>query len=1836
MNIIDIIFEKSISRFINRRRRKKIIVVSLLVTVLVLSCVLTGLPHSSVAVKTDNVYGTAPQTDRTLPDDSRVLCALSEDARHTHTERCYTSLSGASANRFASPNGEELVTLTFAINNADYTNDPGSGITHITTEQPIEDSELTFEQWAGRYKVLGTGMVSEATIPAGTSLKANGLSLPVLNIENIGDSTHYYDSIRSWVTPDNLVCGPETVFDTDTTLYLSLYEDNAYSLDFICCDVCESYNSFSYYMTNGYLFKLGQRVSGIPSFDTLAQFTENNHNHDGKELVGWQLRNTQTGEYVPLTSDVSITSDYVNEQYGRSIKCYAMWDSSTVTFRNGDVICGTYEVEKNMALGSSIPPAPTKSGYFFSGWRADGVDGYANADTVITDDITFSAVFLSYADAPRVEFVCSDNSNQTNTVYSGFCPPGMPLSKTVNASGAPLSALPTAPERDSLVFRGWYTTILGSSQVAANMDMIVLEDTTFIADYCTGYDVTLHDIDVNGEETETKTLYVAEGMTLAEALDSSGENWLDGAALSDCIWYNGDGNTYTPVNTQDVITGDSDLYTFSHRITLHLSAPVQRTRALLRAAPVTVDGDTITIDCREGEKLKASDFVVDGKDLSVYSWTTQDDSTVTLSELIGQQITEPMTLVRGDTVGGIKVYEGQTVSFYVFVNEERVLLGEDLNYASYYVDSGSDARHYLSAAQLEEVYGDYGFTAEMLTEDTYYFPHVNKNKTNIWADTPVLTVGDKTFSAITTGEQKVDVYYFPEQSLAGTNGQYAGYVTDNSFYTVDIIAPDDTVTTTICKKGNDVNVTVPSLDDYRWTCSNDDSTDVLEPVYSDIDNTYRFTIHSINSPYTVTAIDASMKNVYYTINMPAGKAPIDSEYGTPTIGGDDHYSVEAHCGSRYTLLAPSLNLYRFKHGKKYLGMVEFKGWQIDGTETVLQPGDSIDLMDYDTYSISLVGVWEVKAGGDYDQDSPFGSVVNYFVSLAAFPEGSTSIVGSDQANKFTDSVFSSDCGVSGSDVKAHHLYKNTEGSGDLTQYYVLGSTNIADIYRSHDTLTTSLSEGYTMHSEKDGNDYTFSADFPSDEEVLREVRNKLTNGTEIYIYDHKLLPEEVTTAAFTIKWYVFKWEKSDGWHIDGYLIARKGMLRIQKDFGGDEEVIEAVKQNFSITVAAGIDGSDPVYLPLDDLTIADATKISDTQYQWEIETDLYYRYLVSENNYIYNGEDSSDYTSLAAYRIYDPIAYLQTTHWEQYNPGDPVAVYGRDPHEDGYPLTVIFGNLYVRRGEVVLQKIDAASDRTMEGVAFTLDKVGDPDFTLYDIGGNHYTYNAEAGGIPITDDTITDITVVTNKHGQIYLELPIGSYTLLESNIAGYQSPGTITFDVTSTTAPHGVIGSAGAVNGTQFVDVIEQCVLCVKNYSRNVSLSIKKTWLNPEEMPGTSPVKLQLCRNGVTMGKDYEVTLNGIPNEFITVNGEKIYEKETTAWECTFIDVPLKFEDDNANYTVREVVIGDFYYSDEYESGYSHYDVTYRNITYYDSSNTPIVIGAGETVDDYLGQIDHMSLDVDNRFITYDLSLLKTDENESPVDGAQFKLFLVKAEETDTNVAWDGKAFSVDGVIRTKAAEGLSNTAGEVTFGTMGQGMYYLIESASPEGYRRNNAIYRVKLDRLGNIELKQLEKTEEGDRWIDVENNTIINSHITGDVTIKKHDENNAFIPGAEFRLQRKNKAGEYVDIGSPFTVETADGTTIPNLMYGDYRLLETIAPRGYYKQTTPVDFSVIEDGVFFTNTDRNASVITIVNHPGSVLPKTGGVGTEPLTSVGIIIMLLSVVLYKNMWRRKAQYDC
>ena len=149
-----------------------------------------------------------------------------------------------------------------------------------------------------------------------------------------------------------------------------------------------------------------------------------------------------------------------------------------------------------------------------------------------------------------------------------------------------------------------------------------------------------------------------------------------------------------------------------------------------------------------------------------------------------------------------------------------------------------------------------------------------------------------------------------------------------------------------------------------------------------------------------------------------------------------------------------------------------------------------------------------------------------------------------------------------------------------------------------------------------------------------------------------------------------------------------------------------------------------------------------------------------------------------------------------------------------------------------------------------------------------------------------------------------------------------------------------------------------------------------------------------------------------------------------------------------------------------------------------------------------------------------------------------------------------------------------------------------------------------------------------------------------VNKVTENNVNLPGAVFKLEKKNQDGTWKDLGQP--TATGDDSNIFTWLGvddGHYKLTEITAPTGYNK-IDPIEFDItakhdissddpklkelkgittnLNENFEFTHALSEGKLSTsIKNKEGTVLPSTGGEGVKWFYIIGGILAGTAAVL-------------
>lgn len=216
----------------------------------------------------------------------------------------------------------------------------------------------------------------------------------------------------------------------------------------------------------------------------------------------------------------------------------------------------------------------------------------------------------------------------------------------------------------------------------------------------------------------------------------------------------------------------------------------------------------------------------------------------------------------------------------------------------------------------------------------------------------------------------------------------------------------------------------------------------------------------------------------------------------------------------------------------------------------------------------------------------------------------------------------------------------------------------------------------------------------------------------------------------------------------------------------------------------------------------------------------------------------------------------------------------------------------------------------------------------------------------------------------------------------------------------------------------------------------------------------------------------------------------------------------------------------------------------------------------------DILKIQIKNEKLKSGVQFTKVDAKHNPLAGAAFMLY-----SSDKTQKWIAK----------------SDEVGTVTFENIPVGNYLLTEVAAPEGYYCTNIIYEVSI------------KTESPSTIIlqgsheKVNITEIINLKKKGKITVKKVNEKNEVLKGAEITLLNSNK--EIIKV-----VETNEEglAYFDNLTYGTYYIKETRAPQGYDLDETLNTVNINGDDITF----RLVNKATIPNPPNPSDDDTGSI--------------------------------
>lgn len=288
---------------------------------------------------------------------------------------------------------------------------------------------------------------------------------------------------------------------------------------------------------------------------------------------------------------------------------------------------------------------------------------------------------------------------------------------------------------------------------------------------------------------------------------------------------------------------------------------------------------------------------------------------------------------------------------------------------------------------------------------------------------------------------------------------------------------------------------------------------------------------------------------------------------------------------------------------------------------------------------------------------------------------------------------------------------------------------------------------------------------------------------------------------------------------------------------------------------------------------------------------------------------------------------------------------------------------------------------------------------------------------------------------------------------------------------------------------------------------------------------------------------------------------------------------------------------------------------------------------------------------ITYDLRMLKKDEDGKPLAGATFKLMRTWTD-SDGNHHAD--------LVTDRLT---SDENGYVTVTGLPWGKYTLTETKAPDDFvisgdfsRTFNLCYTT--DRT-SLKASALSLSEANRAMLAADAQPIVNPYYKHDVTLLKVDANDTSKPlkGAKFKIWRDNGDGEFAEFEPDVYIgefETGEDGKIEfsELRVGTYYFKETYTPSGYAIDSSVHSFHVyskheqaeggagnmiqvgLTDGTLVAPETPNQ--VTVADRPNPQLPATAGPGIGGLVTVGVALVGIGAAWFALMYaaRRKTSF--
>lgn len=1104
----------------------------------------------------------------------------------------------------------------------------------------------------------------------------------------------------------------------------------------------------------------------------------------------------------------------------------------------------------------------------------------------------------------------------------------------------------------------------------------------------------------------------------------------------------------------------------------------------------------------------------------------------------------------------------------------------------------SSGRYYVTAQELDGIYGGYGFSSANYSGGLF-FPHTDdRNPDMLWADAVPQQNTDGAWRIPLSKQGPIYLYYLPGNT-DGTPSYFTGskpktdaqLLADNMFYTITVedaahaVYSEGTLPAPqVLFHGGSTAVTLNKAEGVTWTAVNGKTGETLSLAMTE-ETAVTYTIDNIAAPIRFRPRVAAGMIQYEA--MPDGwmrelghfDVSKQQPQQTATVRGQAvHMALPAE--NSHTLLAPDIDRIAVKitDANNHTMYYSFAGWKVASAagapvlpaRTVLTAEDLNRYAD-GTGTVTLQAVWS----GVDSQNRP--NTVHFFLHKNGELKGSVEDgVKPESQSDYTPVIYST----------------RMMNAGEIPTTYTGGTPLVArpnaddDAYQTNTTIRDMVRtpvHGATLE------------DLPGDETVFAYLR---ANQIEMKINGQVVDNDKLNTTYFGIRWNTVKYESSDGWHIDGVLVAKRTRFIVTKTFAGDAAAIALAKKDFTITVSH-TEGSSSVtdftLLPQPANEVNEAGKLGYTDYDaatqtytWEVPAQQKRSYTITEAGHIPSGSwrVSNSYVIRNApeggptdYQLY-PEAGIKIT-----------AVGYADDVPNIAVQTVALRNVYVGVGTLTVNTQDAITGDNLRDIPYRLTRDGTA-VTLYRRPGTtQYSMINDPG----YTETISDGTLTAGANGLFTIRLETGTYTLTETLPTGYYGPGTVQVTVakpadgsiTYYSVAQNLPTEVTTPTGGWLKDAKTDHITILNVPRMLISVTARSSWPeNGEKLP----VTVQLwCDGTMVPGSQYTQVLS-----------------ETNNWEYTWQELPLFTDGTVAKYELRVTKIGDTYRDARDAAlggdGFADYDVTNDAVKYRKTDDPDYRADHMWTEDGVQHFAQEALLVVRNEGVRGAVTFTKADEMNRPLQGAEFTLY-------------------TDAACTNPLATATSDETGRVQFEKQPGGTYYLKETKAPKGHALEDTVWTVKIS--GG---KATITDPKGAVITSVRNASLLQ------LTLRVLGPEREPLPGTKLQVT-------WDKVQHPEYTTGPNGTVVlPKLPNGNYTVRLMNTPTGYLPQVSVPTLQAQYGEITLTSPHNDAwmlektadgYLLTLQLQALYTLPTTGGTGTAAFTAAGVLLMGLAAVM-------------